>query len=219
MVCYQSIHRFTRYCVPKKWQILWIGSRPLLHSYDHWYIRVHTGSYRQDCVKFKDFSRTSQRLAYENLQKILIYMLKFYFWNARACAAPNKGTIILYWVRSQKSLLNPPVNGKIQGFFKDFECFSSIFQGKLYFQGLFKTVLYIQVLFKHVQTLYILCCQNGLFSYFCCFSKKNIFQEHYQSVEQLHSRLGLTFYSVGPALAGSKLFAKIISRWQKLGKS
>ena len=34
-----------------------------------------------------------------------------------------------------------------------FECFSSIFQGKFYFQGLFKTVLYIQVLFKPVQTL------------------------------------------------------------------
>ena len=45
--------------------------------------------------------------------------------------------------------MNPPVNGKIQGLFKAFECFSSTFQGKFNFQGLFKTVLYIQVLFKN----------------------------------------------------------------------
>ena len=50
-------------------------------------------------------------------------------------------------------MLNPPVNGKIQGIFKTFECFSSTFQGKFNFQGLFKTVLYIQVLFKHEGTL------------------------------------------------------------------
>ena len=42
---------------------------------------------------------------------------------------------------------------KIQVLFKAFECFSSTFQGKFYFQGFFKTVLYIQVLFKPVQTL------------------------------------------------------------------
>ena len=74
-----------------------------------------------------------------------------------AYAAPNTGTTILYRFRSPKSLLNPPVNGKIQGLFKDFfkafECFSSTFQGKFYFQGLLKTVLYIQVLFKPVRTL------------------------------------------------------------------
>ena len=50
----------------------------------------------------------------------------------------------------QKTLLNPPVNGKIQGLFKAFECFASTFQGKFNFKGLFKTVLYIQVLFKPV---------------------------------------------------------------------
>ena len=72
-----------------------------------------------------------------------------------AHAAPNKGTTILYRFRSPKTLLNPPVNGKIQGLFKAFECFSSTFQGKLSFQGLFKTVLYIQVLFKPVRTLSI----------------------------------------------------------------
>ena len=32
--------------------------------------------------------------------------------------------------------LNPPVNGKIQGLFKAYECFSSTFQGKFHFQGL-----------------------------------------------------------------------------------
>ena len=57
--------------------------------------------------------------------------------------------------RSTKTLSNPPVNGKIQGLFKAFECFSSTFQGKFKFQGLFKTVLYIQLLFKPVRTLYI----------------------------------------------------------------
>ena len=53
----------------------------------------------------------------------------------------------------QKTVLNLFANGKIQGLFKAFECFSSTFQGKFYFQGLFKIVLYIQVLFKPVQTL------------------------------------------------------------------
>ena len=53
----------------------------------------------------------------------------------------------------QKTVLNPHANGKIQGLFKAFECFSSTFHGKFLFQGLFKTVLYIQVLFKPVQTL------------------------------------------------------------------
>ena len=70
-------------------------------------------------------------------------------------------------------MLNPLANGKIQGLFKAFECFSSTFQGKFYFQGLFKafecfsstlqgkfyfqglfkTFLNIQVLFKPVGTL------------------------------------------------------------------
>ena len=68
-------------------------------------------------------------------------------------AAPNKDTTILYWFRSPKTVLKTPVNGKIQGLFKAFECFSSTFQGKFNFQGLFKTVLNIQVLFKPVRTL------------------------------------------------------------------
>ena len=64
-------------------------------------------------------------------------------------AAPNKGTTI------HVTDLGPPVNGKIRGLFKAFECFSSTFQGKFIFQGLFKTVLYIQVLFKPVLTLQV----------------------------------------------------------------
>ena len=55
-----------------------------------------------------------------------------------------------------KTLLNPPANGKIQGPFNAFECFSSTFQGKFNFQRPFKTVLYIQVLFKPVRALFFL---------------------------------------------------------------
>ena len=62
-------------------------------------------------------------------------------------------------------MFNPPVNGKIQGLFKAFECFSSTFQGKFNFQGVFKTVLYIQVLFKSVRTLKM-CKIQGLFKNF-----------------------------------------------------
>ena len=67
--------------------------------------------------------------------------------------AANKGTTILYRFRSPKTVLNPPVKGKIQGLFKAFECFSSTFQGKFNFLGLLKTVLYIQVLFKPMLTV------------------------------------------------------------------
>ena len=70
-----------------------------------------------------------------------------------ANAAPNKGTTILYWLKSPLTVLNPTVNSKIQGLFKAFEWFSSAFQGRLNFQGLYKTPLYIQVLFKPVRTL------------------------------------------------------------------
>ena len=71
-----------------------------------------------------------------------------------ANAAPNKVTTILYRFRSPKTVLNPPVNGKIQELFKAFECFSSTFQGKFNFQGLFMTVQYIHVLFMSVRTLH-----------------------------------------------------------------
>ena len=49
-------------------------------------------------------------------------------------AAPNKGTTILYWFRSPKTLLNPPVNGKTQGLFKAFECFQVLFKASLIFK-------------------------------------------------------------------------------------
>ena len=51
-----------------------------------------------------------------------------------AYAAPNKDTTIIYCLGLQKTMLNPTVNGKIQGLFKAFECFPSTFQGKFYFQ-------------------------------------------------------------------------------------
>ena len=66
-----------------------------------------------------------------------------------------KVVVPLYWFSSLKTVLKPPVNGKIQGLVKALVCFSSTFHGKFNFQGLFKTVLYIQVLFKPVQTLII----------------------------------------------------------------
>ena len=64
---------------------------------------------------FKDFSRQS---------------CIFKYFQACAYAAPNKGITILYWFRYPKTVFNPPVNGKIQGLFNAFECFSSTFQGK-----------------------------------------------------------------------------------------
>ena len=51
-----------------------------------------------------------------------------------AYAAPNKGTTILYWFRSPKTVLNPPENGKIQGLFMAFECFLSTFKASLNFK-------------------------------------------------------------------------------------
>ena len=38
----------------------------------------------------------------------------------------------------QKTELNPLANGKIQGLFKAFECFSGTFQGNFYFQRTFQ---------------------------------------------------------------------------------
>ena len=86
-------------------------------------------------------------LVLENKYKIVVPLF------GAAYAAPNQGTTILLRFRSPQTVLNPPVNGKIQGLFKAFGCFSSTFQGKFNFQGLFKTVMYIQVLFKPVGTL------------------------------------------------------------------
>ena len=91
-------------------------------------------------------------LVLENQCKIMVPLFGV------AYAAPN----MLHQIKApqfytdlglQKSVSNPLANSKFQGLFKAFECFSSTFQGKFYFQGLFKTVLYIQVLFKPVRTL------------------------------------------------------------------
>ena len=70
-------------------------------------------------------------------------------------AAPNKGTTILYWFRSPKIVLNPPVNGKIQGLFKAFECFSSTFQGKFNFQWLSRQ----SYIFRYFSSLWKPCIQ------------------------------------------------------------
>ena len=40
--------------------------------------------------------------------------------------------------RSPKTLLNPPVNGKIQGLLKAFECFSSTFSRQILFSRTFQ---------------------------------------------------------------------------------
>ena len=64
---------------------------------------------------------------FRNLYKILVPLF------GAAYAATNKGTTILYWFRSPNTVLNLPVNGKFQGLFKAFECFSNTFQGKFNF--------------------------------------------------------------------------------------
>ena len=56
-------------------------------------------------------------LVLENKYKIVVPLF------GAAYAAPNKGTTILYWFGSPKTVLNPPVNGKTQGHFKASECF------------------------------------------------------------------------------------------------
>ena len=42
----------------------------------------------------------------------------------------------------KKTVLNPLANGKIQGLFKAFECFSSTFQGKFHFQSFQDSTVY-----------------------------------------------------------------------------
>ena len=66
-----------------------------------------------------------------------------------AYAAPNKGTTILYRFRSPKTLLNPPVNGKIQGLFKAFECFQVLFKANL----VFKAFIRQSCIFKYFSSL------------------------------------------------------------------
>ena len=53
----------------------------------------------------------------------------------------------------QKTVLNPLANGKIQGLFKAFECFSSTFQGKFYVQDFSRQ----SCIFKYFQSLWEPC--------------------------------------------------------------
>ena len=66
-----------------------------------------------------------------------------------AYAAPNKSTTILYRFRSPKTLLNPPVNGKIQGLFKAFECFQVLSKANL----VFKAFIRQSCIFKYFSSL------------------------------------------------------------------
>ena len=65
-----------------------------------------------------------------------------------AYGAPNKASQFYTDLGLPKMLLNPPVNGKIQGLFKTFESFSSTFQGKFHPQGLFKTIFFFSNTFQ-----------------------------------------------------------------------
>ena len=76
-----------------------------------------------------------------------------------AYAAPNKDTTILYCFRSQKQVLNPPVNGKIQGLFKFFLCV---------FQVLFKANLISRTFqASPVNSSTFQACANPDYGYFC----------------------------------------------------
>ena len=64
-----------------------------------------------------------------------------------AFGAPNKGTTILNWFRSLKTVLNLPVNGKIQGIVMErpLSVFQVLFKAN-FISNDFLTVLYIQVI-------------------------------------------------------------------------
>ena len=53
-------------------------------------------------------------------------------------------------------MLNPPVNGKIQGYSRPLSVFQVLFKANIVFQVPFKTVLNIQVVFKPVQAMCVL---------------------------------------------------------------
>ena len=57
-------------------------------------------------------------------------------------AAPNKGTKILYCFRSPKTVLNPPVNGKIQGLFWTLSVFLELFKAYLILRTFQDSLLY-----------------------------------------------------------------------------
>ena len=76
-----------------------------------------------------------EKLVLENEYEIVVPLF------GAAFAAPNKGTTILYWFRSQSTVLSPAENGRIQWLFKAIKWFSSTFKGRFNFQELFKKAL------------------------------------------------------------------------------
>ena len=70
-----------------------------------------------------------------------------------AYAAPNKGTTILYLFRSPKTVLKPPVNGKIQGLFKAYQCFQVLFKANLIFRDFSRQTC----IFKYFSSLWEPC--------------------------------------------------------------
>ena len=67
----------------------------------------------------KCFTEIMEKLVLENKYKSVVPLF------GAAYAAPNKGTTILYLVRSLSTVLSPTENGRIQGLFKA----DSIFKG------------------------------------------------------------------------------------------
>ena len=89
-------------------------------------------------------------ISLENLYKIVVPLF------GAAYAAPNKGTTILYWFRSPKTRLNPPVNGKIQALFKALSVFQVLFKANL----IFKEFSRQSCIFKYFSSLYKPCLIN-----------------------------------------------------------
>ena len=74
-----------------------------------------------------------------------------------ADAAPNKGTTILYWFRSPKTLLNPPANGKIQGLW----VFFKYFLRQILFSRTFQDIpVYLSTFQAYAKPAIAFCCQR-----------------------------------------------------------
>ena len=73
-------------------------------------------------------------LVLENLHKIVY-------------AAPNLGTTILYWLRSQSKVLSPAENSRIQGLSRLLSDIPVLFKANLIFNDFSRKALLIQILF------------------------------------------------------------------------
>ena len=82
-------------------------------------------------------------------------------------AAPNIDATILYCFRSQKTLLNPPVNGKIQGLFKAFESFSKYLSRQILFSRTFQDSVVYSSTFQE-------CANYVIYTYGACFLSQEI---------------------------------------------